>query len=259
MGRHSLGRHRKVSPRVWAARGIFLASGLVAAALLVPHAVVLMPMPAELVAPSDFVLPTPTSTVEAPAAEPTTSTTPPPVDAVKAALVAVRSSTVTQTTVRPRPTTGTPPRQSPTTTLIPPSPVATPLPKKVVAEVPKVVASVPKPVPASDGLVAIAKGFVGHSGPYVFGGKDPVTGMDCSGFVWNVFKRAGMNVPYRSSSALRAWARPVPPSEARPGDLAFWPGHVAIYAGGGMVVDDGGPPGVTFRKIWAPPTFGRIP
>jgi cell wall-associated NlpC family hydrolase len=106
--------------------------------------------------------------------------------------------------------------------------------------------------------VGIARGLIGIGIPYVFGGKS-LLGMDCSGFVWEVLKRAGYNVPYRNSAALKAWATPITAAQAQPGDLVFWPGHVAIYVSPGIVIDNGTSAGPKQTKIWGSPTYGRIP
>lgn len=107
-------------------------------------------------------------------------------------------------------------------------------------------------------LLAAGMTFVGRGIPYVWGGKT-TAGMDCSGFIWNALKKAGYKVPYRNSDALRAWAKKIPASAARPGDLVFWPGHVGIYAGNGRVVDSGTKKGPSERRIWGSPSYGRIP
>ena len=40
-------------------------------------------------------------------------------------------------------------------------------------------------------------------------------------------------------------------SEARPGDLAYYPGHVGIYAGNGMILDAGNSAkNTSIRKLW---------
>ncbi len=79
-------------------------------------------------------------------------------------------------------------------------------------------------------VVAIAMRYIGT--PYVHGGSTPA-GFDCSGFTQYVYAQVGVNLP-RSSGAQRGAGRVVPASEARPGDLIWWPGHVGIYLGNGQ-------------------------
>lgn len=79
-------------------------------------------------------------------------------------------------------------------------------------------------------IVDIAFRYVGT--PYVWGGADP-SGFDCSGFTWYVYQQAGISIP-RSSSAQRNAGTTVSASEASPGDLVWWPGHVGIYLGDGQ-------------------------
>jgi len=94
--------------------------------------------------------------------------------------------------------------------------------------------------------------------PYVWGGK-VATGLDCSGLVWEVLKRSGLSVPYRSSGELKAWATPVPAGSERPGDLAFYPGHVMIVVAPGMIADASDTLNdVTVRPYWGSFTFGRV-
>lgn len=58
---------------------------------------------------------------------------------------------------------------------------------------------------------------------------------DCSGFVQQVYKHFGYSLP-RSSSEQRSAGREVSYSEAQPGDLICYAGHVAIYIGNGQIV-----------------------
>jgi cell wall-associated NlpC family hydrolase len=117
----------------------------------------------------------------------------------------------------------------------------------------------PPPQPAVDkSIIGIARAWIGKNIPYLFGGGT-LRGMDCSHFVWEVLKDAGYNVPYRNSSALKAWATPISKANALPGDLIFWPGHVGFYAGNNQVIDHGSGYGPKLRSLWGSPTFGRIP
>jgi peptidoglycan DL-endopeptidase CwlO len=75
--------------------------------------------------------------------------------------------------------------------------------------------------------------------PYVWGGTDPATGLDCSGLVQHVYREAGIELPRVSRDQARA-GRPVASlAEARPGDLVAFGSpvdHIGIYAGDGKMV-----------------------
>ncbi len=82
--------------------------------------------------------------------------------------------------------------------------------------------------------------FVGHR--YVWGGNDPHTGADCSGFVKYVYSHvAGITLPRTSREQARQ-GTPIKSSQMRPGDLIFYANgggtinHVAMYIGNGQIV-----------------------
>ncbi|MGL5828039.1 MAG: C40 family peptidase [Angustibacter sp.] len=82
-------------------------------------------------------------------------------------------------------------------------------------------------------VLKIAARYEGIS--YVYGGTTP-RGFDCSGYVRYVFNQVGISLPRTSGAQIAATTR-VSSSEARPGDLVYFPGHIGIYAGGGMMWD----------------------
>ena len=82
-------------------------------------------------------------------------------------------------------------------------------------------------------VVNYAMQFVGK--PYVWGGKDPNTGADCSGFTSYVYAHFGISIP-SFSGAQRSCGQEVSYANAQAGDLICYAGHVAIYMGGGKIV-----------------------
>lgn len=89
-------------------------------------------------------------------------------------------------------------------------------------------------------VVNYALQFVGNR--YVWGGTNPNTGADCSGFVQYVLRNvAGVSLPRTSREQAKA-GRAIKSSEMRPGDLIFYTNksgtvnHVAMYIGNGQIV-----------------------
>jgi cell wall-associated NlpC family hydrolase len=80
--------------------------------------------------------------------------------------------------------------------------------------------------------------------PYKWGGTDPSSGLDCSGFTQRVYSDLGIDLP-RTSSQQATSGRPVASlAEAQPGDLVFFDNsssragidHVGMYIGGGKMI-----------------------
>jgi len=82
-------------------------------------------------------------------------------------------------------------------------------------------------------VVDYATQFVGN--PYVWGGTSLTNGADCSGFTQSVYANFGVSIP-RTSYEQQNAGYEVPYSEAQPGDLICYGGHVAIYMGNGQIV-----------------------
>ena len=82
-------------------------------------------------------------------------------------------------------------------------------------------------------VVDYATQFVGN--PYVWGGTSLTNGADCSGFVQSVYSKFGVSLP-RTSYEQQNAGREVSYSDAQPGDLICYGGHVAIYMGNGKIV-----------------------
>lgn len=75
--------------------------------------------------------------------------------------------------------------------------------------------------------------YIGN--PYVSGGTSLTSGADCSGFTYRVYSDFGYSIP-RTSLQQRNVGTGVNYSEAQPGDLICYDGHVGMYIGGGLIV-----------------------
>ena len=116
-----------------------------------------------------------------------------------------------------------------------------------------------------------AEKYLGY--PYVWGGSNPNTSFDCSGFVSWVVNNCGVgwNLGRLGADSLRHTCSYVSPANARPGDLIFFEGtydttgasHVGIYVGDNMMIHCGDP--IQYADItssyWQQHflSFGRLP
>lgn len=113
-------------------------------------------------------------------------------------------------------------------------------------------------------LLDIAAGMIGT--PYAWGGggigirasrgtgkgTQNVVGVDCSGLTSYVYSMMGIKLPRQSDAQLYQGVR-TNIKNAKPGDLIGWKrgGHVAIYAGNGMMIESPKPGGqVRYVPIW---------
>ncbi|GHB42111.1 hypothetical protein GCM10010377_36170 [Streptomyces viridiviolaceus] len=115
-----------------------------------------------------------------------------------------------------------------------------------------------KPSAAGDRAVRFAVEQVGK--PYQWGAEGPAS-YDCSGLTSQAWERAGTPIP-RTSQEQWARLQRVPLGELRPGDLVvYFPEatHVAMYLGGGMVVQAPRPGArVKVSPIAANPVLGAV-
>lgn len=104
-------------------------------------------------------------------------------------------------------------------------------------------------------VVAYGKQFIGT--PYVWGGTNLNTGVDCSGFVYAVYKNFGITLS-RSSASMTSNGVEVSKANLQAGDLVFFNtggnssiSHVGIYCGDGTYVHstDGKGNGVTVTNL----------
>lgn len=93
----------------------------------------------------------------------------------------------------------------------------------------------------SGGLTEVTAEAVKYVGcPYVWGGNSLDGGTDCSGFIREVYKKFGVNLPRTSSEQAKA-GRAISESELQAGDLLFYGegksvSHVVMYMGNGKIV-----------------------
>lgn len=93
-----------------------------------------------------------------------------------------------------------------------------------------------------DAIVQDAKQFLGN--PYVYGGNNLITGVDCSGFTQQIMKRQGISISRTSNSQYANDGYKVSRDELQKGDLIFFGyngsiTHVGIYIGNGQMIHSG--------------------
>ena len=156
-----------------------------------------------------------------------------------------------------------------------PDPTSTPKPQKKKTKAPTLY-DIPQELldadPAFAALMEEANIYVGY--PYVWGGSNPRTSFDCSGFVSWVFTETGVsNTGRKGATGLYKLCTEVAAEDARPGDLVFFKGtmgpdvpgvtHVGIYVGNGWMIHCGDPIGYADLTQGKWPkrffTFGRLP
>ncbi|WP_195906745.1 C40 family peptidase [Actinomyces urinae] len=111
------------------------------------------------------------------------------------------------------------------------------------------------PSASASSAVGVASQYIGV--PYVWAGASP-SGFDCSGLVSYVYGQLGYSLPH-SSYGIGASGTHVPASEAAPGDIVYYGGHVGIYAGNGMMIHSPAPGrGVEYAAVYGAPSYVRL-
>ena len=96
------------------------------------------------------------------------------------------------------------------------------------------------PIPSADStnlgqqVADYAVQFVGN--PYVYGGTSLTNGADCSGFVMSVYAKFGVSLPHSAAADRKKGIGVGNISNAIPGDIICYSGHVGIYIGNGQIV-----------------------
>ncbi|WP_105032602.1 C40 family peptidase [Arthrobacter ruber] len=113
---------------------------------------------------------------------------------------------------------------------------------------------VPLPLPASGDAARLIEAARSYEGiPYVWGGTDPASGLDCSGFVQRAYADIGIQLPRVTWDQMNAGVHVPSLAQAQPGDLLFSHdgGHVSMYLGGGKAIDAPQPgQTVAVRDMW---------
>lgn len=107
-----------------------------------------------------------------------------------------------------------------------------------------------------DTLVNKAKSLLGI--PYVWGGTNPSSGLDCSGLTSFSYSQIGINIG-RTTYDQDATGRHISLNELKPGDLIleYGKGHVAMYIGNGQQIE-APQPGESVKISPVPYAYGAM-
>ncbi len=132
--------------------------------------------------------------------------------------------------------------------------------------------NLPETYPSGDveDLISFAEQFCGME--YVWGGSNPTTGFDCSGFVSYCVRESGFYPSMQRKTAQGIYdnyCTPISAEEAQAGDLIFFQGtyntgdsrvitHIGIYCGNGIMLHCGDPIkyASTKTKYWTQHFYG---
>lgn len=118
-------------------------------------------------------------------------------------------------------------------------------------------------------IVTAARKYLGI--PYRFGGHDPASGLDCSGFVTVVLHRdvgidlsrwsGGCNNTHTVTTQFLVTngCKTIPRSDCQSGDLVCWPGHIGIALDRDRMINAPHAGAVVREdKIWGSPIIRRV-
>ncbi|HEX8597489.1 MAG TPA: C40 family peptidase [Chloroflexia bacterium] len=99
----------------------------------------------------------------------------------------------------------------------------------------------PQTAPANAGATIVSLAYQYNGYRYRYGGASP-SGFDCSGFVYYVYKQAGISIGRDTNSQYNSGTR-VSFGNLQPGDIVLFSNtyrrglsHAAIYIGGGKII-----------------------
>lgn len=90
-------------------------------------------------------------------------------------------------------------------------------------------------------LIVYATNLIGT--PYVWGGNTPAQGLDCSGLLYYIQKKAGSEVEDMTASGYSTIGKKIDIEQKKPGDFLFFGRpvtHCAIYVGNGYMIESRG-------------------
>ncbi|PWJ52590.1 NlpC/P60 family protein [Quadrisphaera granulorum] len=113
---------------------------------------------------------------------------------------------------------------------------------------------------SGDDIVTDATKYLGV--PYKWGGTDPATGLDCSGFTQLVMRENGITLPRTAAQQAKVGTEVPSIDQAQPGDLIVLDGatHIGIYVGDGKMIHAPQTGDVVkISKVWETPlTIRRV-